>query len=264
MLINWFTVIAQVFNFLLLVFLLKRFLYKPILNAIDAREKIIADKLAAAETDMNTAHKEQNEFKVKNQEFELQRAALLKKVEDEANELRVGLLDAARKDTEDLKARWEKARINNEQILNQAVRLRTEQEIFAIVGKMLTELSDTSLEEKIIDVFIRKFSDLNQFDKAQLISEPEVNPKSIFVRTMFEVSPKQKALLETNIREILAINAEVSFETAPELISGIELVINDRKISWNISDYMASLEESIREFLHKQYRIPQKDEKASG
>lgn len=154
MLINWFTVIAQIFNFLILVFLLKHFLYKPILNAIDAREKIIEDKLAVAETDMKTAQKEQKEFKEKNQEFELQRAELFKKAEEEAKELRVGLLDAAKKDAEDLQTRWEKARINNEQILNQAVRLRTEREIFEIVRKMLTELSDTSLEENIINVFI--------------------------------------------------------------------------------------------------------------
>ncbi|MFQ3186924.1 MAG: F-type H+-transporting ATPase subunit b, partial [Marinomonas primoryensis] len=49
MLIDWFTVIAQLINFLVLVWLLKRFLYRPILNAIDAREKRIADELADAD-----------------------------------------------------------------------------------------------------------------------------------------------------------------------------------------------------------------------
>ena len=42
MLIDWFTVGAQVLNFLILVWLLKRFLYRPILHAIDAREQRIA------------------------------------------------------------------------------------------------------------------------------------------------------------------------------------------------------------------------------
>ena len=37
MLIDWFTVGAQALNFIILVWLLKRFLYKPILDAIDAR-----------------------------------------------------------------------------------------------------------------------------------------------------------------------------------------------------------------------------------
>ena len=48
MLIDWFTVGAQAVNFLILVWLLRQFLYKPILNAIDAREKRIASELADA------------------------------------------------------------------------------------------------------------------------------------------------------------------------------------------------------------------------
>ena len=50
MLIDWFTVGAQTLNFLILVWLMKRFLYKPILNAIDAREKRIATQLSDADT----------------------------------------------------------------------------------------------------------------------------------------------------------------------------------------------------------------------
>jgi F-type H+-transporting ATPase subunit b len=49
MLIDWFTVAAQVVNFLILVWLMKRFLYKPILHAIDEREKRIATELANAD-----------------------------------------------------------------------------------------------------------------------------------------------------------------------------------------------------------------------
>ena len=49
MLIDWFTVVAQALNFLILVWLLKRFLYKPMLDAIDAREKRIATQLADAD-----------------------------------------------------------------------------------------------------------------------------------------------------------------------------------------------------------------------
>jgi F-type H+-transporting ATPase subunit b len=48
MLIDWFTVGAQAVNFLILVWLLKRFLYRPVLAAIDAREKKIAAQLADA------------------------------------------------------------------------------------------------------------------------------------------------------------------------------------------------------------------------
>ena len=66
MLIDWFTVGAQIVNFLILVWLLKHFLYKPILNAIDAREKRIAAELADADTKKADAEKERTDFEDKN------------------------------------------------------------------------------------------------------------------------------------------------------------------------------------------------------
>ena len=77
MLIDWFTVAAQAVNFLILVWLLKRFLYKPVLAAIDEREKRIATQLQDAEKKKAEALKEQTDFLHKNEEFEQQRAALL-------------------------------------------------------------------------------------------------------------------------------------------------------------------------------------------
>jgi F-type H+-transporting ATPase subunit b len=84
MLIDWFTVGAQALNFLILVWLMKHFLYKPVLNAIDAREKLIAGELADANTKKAEAQKDRDEFAHKNQEFDQQRAALLSKATDEA------------------------------------------------------------------------------------------------------------------------------------------------------------------------------------
>ena len=70
MLIDWFTVGAQALNFIILVWLLKRFLYKPILNAIDAREKRIAGALADANQKKVEAQKERDLFQHKNEEFD--------------------------------------------------------------------------------------------------------------------------------------------------------------------------------------------------
>ena len=70
MIIDWFTVGAQTLNFLVLMWLLKRFLYKPILHAIDEREKRIATELANADKKKAEAQKERDEFRKKNEEFD--------------------------------------------------------------------------------------------------------------------------------------------------------------------------------------------------
>ncbi|MDX1267190.1 MAG: hypothetical protein R3311_07500, partial [Oceanisphaera sp.] len=96
MLINWFTVGAQVLNFLILVWLMKRFLYQPILNAIDAREKRIAAELADAAKKQAGALRERDQFIRKNREFEQQRAEQLERVAAEASAERRRLLEEAK------------------------------------------------------------------------------------------------------------------------------------------------------------------------
>src|ERR1700689_4054513 len=109
MLINWFTVAAQAINFLILVWLLKRFLYKPILHAIDEREKGISTQLAEAEAKKTEAQKERDDFQQKNNSFDHERATLLKKATDEAAAERQRLLDEARKDADTLRVKRQEA-----------------------------------------------------------------------------------------------------------------------------------------------------------
>ncbi|MDP3072267.1 MAG: hypothetical protein Q8N18_18395 [Opitutaceae bacterium] len=155
MLIDWFTVGAQVLNFLLLVWLMKRFLYQPILNAIDSREKKIAAELADADAKRAEAKKDRDEFQRKNEEFDQQLAALLTKATDEAKAERQRLLDEARQAADALSAQRSAALASEAKNLNQAIARRAQEEVFAIARQALADLATTSLEERLGDVFTR-------------------------------------------------------------------------------------------------------------
>src|ERR1700727_2967715 len=120
MLIDWFTAGAQALNFLILVWLLRRFLYKPILNAIDAREKRIDAELADAAAKKAEAKKECDDVQHKNDEFDQQRAALLSKATDEAKAERERLLDEARKAADALSAKRQETLKNDAHNLDEA------------------------------------------------------------------------------------------------------------------------------------------------
>ena len=83
MLIDWSTVIAQAINFLILVWLLKRFLYKPILQAIDERDKRIATQ-SRMRRRKRRCEEGCDDFQHKNQVFDKERSALLKQAINEA------------------------------------------------------------------------------------------------------------------------------------------------------------------------------------
>jgi F-type H+-transporting ATPase subunit b len=249
MIIDWFTVVAQALNFLILVWLMKRFLYKPILHAIHEREKRIATELANANKKKIEAQKESDEFKHKNKEFDQQRSVLLSKATDEAQAERQRLLDEARKAAAALGSKRQEKFRQEEHNLHQAISLRTQQEVFAIARKTLTDLAGTSLEERIVDVFVRRLRELSGEEKGLLASSLKASPGPVIVRTTFDLSPEQSASTEGAIKETLGTETQVRFETAPDLISGIELTTNGQKVAWSIADYLASLEKGVDELL---------------
>jgi F-type H+-transporting ATPase subunit b len=251
MLIDWFTVGAQMLNFLILVWLMKRFLYRPILHAIDAREKLIAKELADANGKKVQAQKDRDEFQHKNEEFEQQRAALLKTAKDEANAERQRLLEEARKSAEALNAKQMETLRTEASNLSQSISLRTEQEVFAIARKILIELATKSLEEQMTEVFTCRLREVGGKTKDELGKALTTATDPALVRSAFGLPPEQQATIQKALNETFSGVIRIRFEIAPDLISGIELSTNGQKIAWSVSDYLSSLELGVNELLSK-------------
>jgi F-type H+-transporting ATPase subunit b len=249
MLIDWFTVGAQALNFIILVWLLRRFLYKPILDAVDAREQLIARELADAEGKKAEAEKERDAFEHKNEEFDRERAGLLSKATDEANAERQRLLDDARKAADVFSAKREQALRDDAVNLNQALRLRTEQEVFAIARKALADLANASLEERITTVFVDRLHALDSQAKAGLAASLKAASQPAVVRSAFDLPAAQRAVLQKALNEAFTTEIHLRFETAPNLVSGIELSSNGQKLAWSIADYLSSLEMAVGDLL---------------
>jgi len=252
MLIDWFTVCAQALNFLILAWLMKRFLYKPILDAIDAREKRIAAELADADAKKAEAQKERDEFQRKNQEFDQQRAALLSKATDEVKVERQRLLDEARKAADALSAKRQETLRNDAHNLNQALSRRTQEEVFAIARKALTDLATTSLEERLVEVFTRRLRGMDSKAKECVAEALKTAADPTLVRSAFELPPEQRAEIQNALNETFSAEVRVRFETAPDLVSGIELSTNGQKVAWSIADYLRSMEKGASQILNGQ------------
>ncbi len=263
MLIDWFTVGAQALNFLVLVWLLKRFLYKPILNALDAREKRIAKELGDAHAKRTEAENERIEFQQKNEEFDRQRDELLNQAKDEAKAGRQRLLDEARRAADDLRARRQDALNREQQSLSGEITRRTQEEVFAIAGKTLKDLAGIGLEERMIEVFADRLRTLDNEAKEGLAKALRTSSEPALVRSAFELPPDQKAAIQQALNETFSAEIEIRFESAPTVISGVEITVNGRKVAWSIADYLASLERSVGGLLNEQSQSQAKDDMAS-
>jgi len=249
MLIDWFTVGAQALNFIILVWLMKRFLYKPILDAIDAREKGIAARLADADAKKADAQKERDEFQRKSEAFDQQRAALLAQVTQDAQAERQRLLDEARQAADALSGKRQEALKTDAQRLSQAIVSRTQQEVFAIARKALADLASSSLEALAVEVFNARLRALDGEPKANFARALKVASGPALVRSAFELLATQRQAIEAAVNEVFATDIGLRFETAPDLVCGVELGANGLKVAWTIADYLASLQSGVSDLL---------------
>ena len=250
MLIDWFTVIAQAINFLILVWLMKRYLYQPILKALDAREQRIAAELADADARKSEALAEREEFRCKNDEFDRQRDGLLSKATNDAAAEHSRQLDEVRKEADDLRGKLRDKLSNEFHNLHNEIARRMQTEVFEIARKTLFELSGVSLETRMVEVFVHRLRELDDSERCKLVAIAEQG--IVTVRSAFELAQPQRAMIEEAIKAMLSTSNPVRFEIVPGVIGGIELILHGQKVAWSISAHLASLETELAALLKAQ------------
>lgn len=249
MLIDWYTVVAQVINFAILVWLLKRFLYRPILRAIDAREKRIADSLAEADKARVDAERERQTFEERNAALENQRQERLGQVAEEAREERHRLMEAARRSAEQLREQQIGAlRREQDRLSDELVREAREQ-VLSITRRALSDLAHRDLEEAMTAVFLDRLQGVDDAERRRLAERLTVGGGAIRLRTAFPLSSEQQQRLQKALADGLGIEVSVDFEVAPEIVGGIELASDGEKLGWSIEEYLRALRHHLAERL---------------
>jgi F-type H+-transporting ATPase subunit b len=244
-LIDWFTVAAQALNFLILVWLMKRVLYKPIIAAIDAREKLVAGELADASLKKDVAGKALTDFKLKNEVFDRDRAALLSKATDEAKAQGAHLLDLARASADALQSTRRDALQREAEGFSQLLGKRAQQVFFTLARRALKDLADGSLEAQIAACFCGKLRAIKDEDKTKFIAAIEATAGALSVRSAFVLPPRQQGDLQNALDDVFQRQIAVTYEVAPDLIGGIELTARGQRIAWSIADYLVEFEREV-------------------
>lgn len=255
MIIDWFTVIAQVINFLFLVWLLKRFLYKPILDAIDAREKRIAEAITQAVETRQSAEMQRDDFERKIRQFNDDRDKLVLEMKEEIKDKRDQLLDDAHRSAKAIRKKRIESMELAQKSLEREIVSRTQVQVFAIARKALRDLANTNLEERITQAFTRQLQDMDRISKQGLADAMTKSSESVRVRSAFELPNEQRDAIRLAVKEISATDTPVCFEVAPNMIAGIELTSNGRRIAWNIDEYLNSLQRSVSELTNPEAKV---------
>ncbi len=156
--INPVYLVGQIVNFLLLLYLLRKFLYKPVLRKLEDRSKFIARGVEAAKE--NLAKQEEIEAQREKKLVEAQKEveALISMAKTEALTLREETISQARAEAEKLMQKKSKEieellELKEKELQNKMVDLTT-----AVAKKVLEEYIDKKTQDQLLETQLKKIA----------------------------------------------------------------------------------------------------------
>ena len=256
--IDWFVLFAQIVNFLVLVFLLKYFLYGRILDAMDARQARIEASWADARNQREKARHEAEDYQDKTRCLEAEREELLSQAHAAATKARQDLLDKARTDVDALKNRWHETLEREKQSFLEDLRRRAGAHVYDTIRRVMHDLAEAELEERVLGVMLRRLEgpETEQIEAIRGNLGQADAETGVIVRSSFALRTDQEERIIAALEDYAPAETPIRFEHSPEIITGIEVLVHGHKVSWSVGDYLLALEEAFQQALKEEIAEP--------
>lgn len=247
--IDWITVVAQAVNFLVLVWLLQRFLYAPITRAMARREQRIEDRLREARETRERAEDEAAELREARETLEAQRDEKLDAAREEAVALRTRLEQELR-DEIDEKRETLRTRLDTERAeIARELRRRIGERLFAAVRATLRDLADTDLTDRLAARFTRELEAMDDAPRARLAEAASAGDGVAQVTCATDLPAPAKSRITRAVHDSVAPELEVTYETDPDMLLGLRLTVGPHVVEWSAERHLARLETIVSEAL---------------
>lgn len=250
--INWFVFLAQIFNFLLLMYLLKRLLYGRIIKAMDDREANIAARFAEAEELKVKANEEAELYEKRNQLLNETKDRMLNEATMAADAKRKELMEKVRVEVDQVKIRWQDMLSREQDAFFYDLRQRAAKELYATARKALRDLADADLEERIVDEFLRRVKALDEEKSVQMRKAISGGGNRVTIQSAFGIPALRRTQIEETLKKQITNGFTINYLQQPDIVSGIELRVNGNKIAWSLNEYLETLVQSMTETLQKE------------
>ena len=236
--IDWITFFAQIVNLFILVWLLKKFLYHPILNAIDKRQAQIAERVQSAKEASEKAVAEYKTYLQKTEEFDKNTQKMFDEASAKVIQYQQEQEAKIHEQTLLLQQKMQTDLEREKESLQLEMRNQIATSFSLVARKVMTDLSGITPIEQAVNLFQNK---IRKLDKKQLslLKKKAKNQKDIYLYSSDSLNKEQTEMLSNFIQKHfdLAKQQIIHFQKNPDLIFGLELVIDDMTLDWNIKSY---------------------------
>ena len=242
--LDWITVAAQIINFLILVWLLHRFLYGPITRAMERREAQIKSRLDAAAKERAKAETRQRDLDAAFAELEAVRRDKLKVAEEDAHALRQKLEHEARDDVAEKREAWLAELNEDREEFTKRLREEVSHGFRELAEDALRTLADSSLTERMADVLAARIAVLSADDIAELAGEAR-REGVIIVESGRDLDAGVRRRLTRAIHDTVKVEADVAYEVDREGLVGVRVKAGSASVEWSIDEYLDHFTETL-------------------
>jgi len=231
---------------------------------MDEREKQIADQMEEVRILKEEAQKELKEQNKLKQELQEKWNEMLAQAKDDVHMKREEWLREARSKIDEEQKNWREIISKQRIAFLRDLRYLSGEQICLLSRKILADLANVKLEDQLIENFLVQLQKLSKEEKDNFIKFVLRDEGRVWVNSSFQLNQEKESQIKKAIEEIIPDKVKINFIVSPELICGIEMRTEGKKISWNVNNYLDSLEEKLKnafsEFNFSELEIEKKEE----
>lgn len=260
--IDWFTFGAQIVNFLLLIVLLQRFLYKPVVKAMDEREQKIASELEEARKKKVEADEKEKELEQKINEFESQKSKMMDDAKQEIDRKRKQWMDQLRNEIAEIRNRWIEVIENEKSAFIKNLKEETGEKVIELINNVLSDLSEKNLQRQTIDFLLDKLEKLDAETRNKIKDTvDQLDAAEAQIISTFELEDNQKNNIQEFITNLAGRDINIAFKIENKLGFGAEIRMGGWRLGWNMERYLAQLSIKMNQFIEQKTPRPSRNAK---
>jgi F-type H+-transporting ATPase subunit b len=241
---SWTTFVLEIINFLVLLWILKRFLYKPVLEAIARRKAAIEKTLADANAIQNEAQALKNQYEGRLEDWEREKEKARTQLRDEFKDERARLMAELKIALEQER---EKNRVLEQRRIDELSR-GVEGEALAqgrrFLAGLLPRFASPELESKIIEMVMEDLPRLSDEKKQAIRAAHQAPGSSVKLISAFPVRAEQRDALIRVIDGLIGQPVRCELIQDTHLIAGVRISIGPWVLRANLQDELEDFSEA--------------------
>ena len=242
--LDWTTLALQLVNFAILVWLLQRFLYRPVLRVIDARRTALAGERTQAAHETEAARQQLAQLQAQRVSLDAERAAALARAEEEGRRLLEARRAQAQRDADDLLAQARRTLAEERQQAREQLQRATLELAADMARRVLMEMPEELRVEAWLERIEAHLQSLAPAQRSQLAGEL-TGGGTLRVVTAAPIAGQAQERWRTKLRTALAPDARVDFAADAALVAGAELQFPHSQLSFSARSAIAALQEEV-------------------